>query len=61
MKLGYFTFPIHPKNKSLTAAYKEDTSCIYLIDKLGFSEAFIGEHLTDQYEELPQVYYLYLL
>lgn len=52
MQLGYFTFPVHPKNKSLAASYKEDTDCIYLIDKLGFKEAFVGEHLTDQYERI---------
>ncbi len=52
MNLGYFTFPVHPKNKPLISSYQEDTNAIYLIDKLGFEEAFIGEHLTDQFERI---------
>jgi len=52
MQLGYFSFPVHPKNKSLVKCFEEDKNAILLIDKLGFKEAFIGEHLTDQHERI---------
>jgi hypothetical protein len=52
MNLGYFTFPVHPKDKSLNTSFKEDTEAVILIDKLGFSEAFFGEHMTDEYERI---------
>ena len=52
MNLGYFTFPVHPKTKSLDAAFKEDTEAVLLIDKLGYDEAFFGEHMTDEYERI---------
>ncbi len=52
MKLGYFAFPIHPKNKNYYSCLREDQDAIILCDKLGFHEAFIGEHLTDEYERI---------
>jgi len=52
MQLGYFTFPVHPKNKSLSKCFKEDQEAILIIDKLGFKEAFFGEHLTDEHERI---------
>ena len=52
MNLGYFTFPVHPKTKSLDSAFKEDTEAVLLIDKLGYDEAFFGEHMTDEYERI---------
>ena len=52
MQLGYFSFPVHPKNKSLSRCFEEDKNAILLIDKLGFKEAFLGEHLTDEHERI---------
>ncbi len=52
MKLGYFTFPIHPKNKPYKASLDEDINAIILADKVGFNEAFVGEHVTDEYERI---------
>ena len=52
MKIGYFTFPIHPKNKSKFISYSEDQEAVILCDKLNFEEAFIGEHLTDEHERI---------
>ena len=50
MKLGYFTMPLHPPERDYTATLKEDREAILLAEKLGFCEAFIGEHVTDRAE-----------
>ena len=47
MKLGFFTMPLHPPSRNYTEVLKEDREAIILADRLGFSEAFVGEHLTD--------------
>ena len=52
MKLGYFTFPIHPSDKNYFQCLMEDRQSVILADKLGFTEAFIGEHLTDSCEKI---------
>ncbi|HZS88570.1 MAG TPA: LLM class flavin-dependent oxidoreductase [Chloroflexota bacterium] len=48
MKLGLFMMPLHPPEKPRTQCYDEDVELIVLADKLGFSEAWIGEHLSLQ-------------
>ncbi|HEV7801390.1 MAG TPA: LLM class flavin-dependent oxidoreductase, partial [Burkholderiales bacterium] len=53
MKLGYFTMPIHPPGRNYTQTLKEDREAILLADRLGFVEAFIGEHVTDVCETIP--------
>jgi len=52
MRLGYFTFPVHPKNKGFKNSLNEDSEAIILADKFGFDEAFVGEHITDEYERI---------
>jgi alkanesulfonate monooxygenase SsuD/methylene tetrahydromethanopterin reductase-like flavin-dependent oxidoreductase (luciferase family) len=52
MRLGYFTMPVHPMNRSWTETLKEDRAAIILADKLGFYDAFMGEHLTDRCENV---------
>ncbi len=53
MKLGYFTMPIHPPERNYTQTLKEDREAVLLADKLGYSDAFIGEHTTDICENIP--------
>ena len=53
MKLGYFTMPIHPAERNYTQTLKEDREAILLADRLGYVEAFIGEHVTDICETIP--------
>lgn len=53
MKLGFFTHPIHPKGRDYTETLREDRETFILADRLGYSEAFIGEHLTDEVENIP--------
>lgn len=50
MRLGYFTMPVHPMQRSWEETLEEDRQAIILADKLGFYDAFVGEHLTDACE-----------
>ena len=52
MRLGYFTMPVHPMHRQWTETLKEDREAIILADKLGFYDAFMGEHLTDACENI---------
>ncbi|HWP27511.1 MAG TPA: LLM class flavin-dependent oxidoreductase [Xanthobacteraceae bacterium] len=52
MRLGYFTMPVHPMHRNWTETLKEDREAIILADKLGFHDAFVGEHLTDKCENI---------
>jgi alkanesulfonate monooxygenase SsuD/methylene tetrahydromethanopterin reductase-like flavin-dependent oxidoreductase (luciferase family) len=52
MRLGYFTMPVHPMHRSWTETLKQDREAIILADKLGFTSAFVGEHLTDACENI---------
>jgi len=53
MKLGYFTMPLHSSERNYTQTLKEDREAIILADELGYSEAFIGEHISDICETIP--------
>ena len=53
MKLGFFTMPMHPPGRNYTQTLKEDREAVLLADKLGYCEAFIGEHITDVCETIP--------
>ena len=52
MRLGYFTMPVHPIGRDWSQTLREDRETIILADKLGFHDAFIGEHLTDACENV---------
>jgi alkanesulfonate monooxygenase SsuD/methylene tetrahydromethanopterin reductase-like flavin-dependent oxidoreductase (luciferase family) len=52
MRLGYFTMPMHPQHRSPTDTLQEDREAIILADKLGFHDAFVGEHLTEKTENI---------
>ena len=52
MRLGYFTMPVHPMHRNWAETLKEDREAIILADKLGFYDAFMGEHLTDACENI---------
>jgi alkanesulfonate monooxygenase SsuD/methylene tetrahydromethanopterin reductase-like flavin-dependent oxidoreductase (luciferase family) len=52
MRLGYFTMPMHPQHRSPTDTLQEDREAIILADKLGFHDAFVGEHLTELTENI---------
>ncbi|MGB3391285.1 MAG: LLM class flavin-dependent oxidoreductase [Pseudaminobacter sp.] len=52
MKLGFFTMPIHPVGRSLTETLNEDRELTLLADRLGFTEGYFGEHVTDAAETI---------
>mgnify|MGYP006273675531 CR=1 FL=1 len=52
MRLGYFTMPLHPLERNPTETLQEDRQAVILADKLGFYDAFVGEHLTDLAENV---------
>jgi alkanesulfonate monooxygenase SsuD/methylene tetrahydromethanopterin reductase-like flavin-dependent oxidoreductase (luciferase family) len=53
MKLGFFTMPMHPPGRDYTQTLNEDREAVLLADRLGYCEAFIGEHTTDVCETIP--------
>jgi alkanesulfonate monooxygenase SsuD/methylene tetrahydromethanopterin reductase-like flavin-dependent oxidoreductase (luciferase family) len=44
--------PMHPGHRPWGETLREDREAIVLADRLGFYDAFIGEHLTDKYENV---------
>ncbi len=52
MKLGYFSMPLHPLGRTWSETLTEDREAVILADRLGFHDAFIGEHLTDKHENI---------
>jgi alkanesulfonate monooxygenase SsuD/methylene tetrahydromethanopterin reductase-like flavin-dependent oxidoreductase (luciferase family) len=52
MKLGTFMMPLHPPGRQPWQTYAEDREAILLADKLGYSEALVGEHVTDLAENV---------
>ena len=52
MRLGYFTMPMHPAHRPSALTLQEDRESIILADKLGFYDAFVGEHLTEKSENV---------
>ena len=52
MDLGFFTMPIHPLDKDWRQCLREDREAFLLAEDLGFTEAYCGEHVTDQSENI---------
>ncbi|MCX5988241.1 MAG: LLM class flavin-dependent oxidoreductase [Chloroflexi bacterium] len=53
MRLGYFNMPLHPPGTDLAVSLAGDLEQIETLDALGFSEAWIGEHFTSEWENIP--------
>ena len=52
MRLGLFMMPMHPAERDPAQTLEEDRESILLADRLGFHDAFVGEHLTDRCENI---------
>ena len=52
MRLGFFTMPMHPAHREPAITLQEDREAILLADRLGYYDAFVGEHLTDRCENI---------
>ena len=53
MKLGFFIMPVHPLDRPYVQTLREDREAFILADRLGYSEGYCGEHLTDLAENIP--------
>ncbi len=55
---GMFIMPFHPPEKSLAQCLDEDLELIVRAEELGFSEFWIGEHHTMNYEPIvvPEIF-----
>ncbi len=52
LKLGFFIQPVHPPARRYADVLREDREAVVLADRLGYREAFIGEHLADSAETI---------
>lgn len=52
MELGYFAMPLHHPSRDWWTVLQEDREAVILADKLGYSEAWIGEHITTTSEPI---------
>lgn len=52
LKLGFFIQPVHPPVRAYADTLREDRDAVVLADRLGYREAFIGEHLVDAAETI---------
>ncbi len=53
LKLGLFSMPVHMPSRNLADALSEDRELVILADRLGFTEAWMGEHFTSTGEPIP--------
>jgi alkanesulfonate monooxygenase SsuD/methylene tetrahydromethanopterin reductase-like flavin-dependent oxidoreductase (luciferase family) len=52
LKLGFFIQPVHPPARAYSEVLREDREAVVMADRLGYREAFIGEHLVDAAETI---------
>jgi|DewCreStandDraft_5_1066085.scaffolds.fasta_scaffold00263_49 alkanesulfonate monooxygenase SsuD/methylene tetrahydromethanopterin reductase-like flavin-dependent oxidoreductase (luciferase family) len=53
MRYGLFLMPLHPPERPVADAYEYDLRTLQAADALGFDEAWIGEHFTSVWENIP--------
>jgi alkanesulfonate monooxygenase SsuD/methylene tetrahydromethanopterin reductase-like flavin-dependent oxidoreductase (luciferase family) len=53
MDLGMFLMPTHPPERDLRAGHEWDLEVLRVGDRLGYTEAWIGEHFTSPWEPNP--------
>ena len=53
MNFGIFMMPLHPPRRSIPEGYDRDIKLLVQADGLGFTEAWIGEHITEHWETAP--------
>jgi alkanesulfonate monooxygenase SsuD/methylene tetrahydromethanopterin reductase-like flavin-dependent oxidoreductase (luciferase family) len=52
VKLGLFTMPFHHPARDYATILEEDQEAIVLADRLGFTEAYVGEHFSSWSERI---------
>ena len=50
LRFGMFTAPFHPVPQNPTLALERDLELIQYLDRLGFDEAWVGEHHSGGFE-----------
>ena len=53
MEVGFFTMPLHPPGSDYTKTLDDDLEQLVILDELGYKEAWIGEHFTSVWENIP--------
>jgi len=53
MEVGFFTMPLHPPGSNITQTLEDDLQQLVTLDKMGYKEAWIGEHFTTVWENIP--------
>ena len=53
MDFGLFMMPLHPPRRSFADSYDRDIELLVQADRLGYHEAWIGEHITEMWENAP--------
>ena len=53
MKAGALLMPSHPPERSISEGHSNDLEELVRLDRLGFDEAWIGEHFTAAWEPCP--------
>jgi limonene 1,2-monooxygenase len=53
MRCGYFTMPLHPPGSNPSQTMADDLDQLVALERLGFEEAWIGEHFTSVWENIP--------
>jgi alkanesulfonate monooxygenase SsuD/methylene tetrahydromethanopterin reductase-like flavin-dependent oxidoreductase (luciferase family) len=53
MRYGYFMMPMHLPGSNLGTTLQTDLAQVQRLDELGFDEAWIGEHFTAEWENIP--------
>ena len=53
MQVGYFTMPLHPPGSDPAVTMEADLVQMETLDRLGYREAWIGEHFTTVWENIP--------
>jgi len=53
MRLGLFSMPCHPPHRKHVETFDEDLEMLVLADELGYHEAWLGEHYTSTWENIP--------
>jgi alkanesulfonate monooxygenase SsuD/methylene tetrahydromethanopterin reductase-like flavin-dependent oxidoreductase (luciferase family) len=53
MRCGYFTMPLHPPGSNPSRTIADDLEQLVALERLGFEEAWIGEHFTSIWENIP--------
>jgi alkanesulfonate monooxygenase SsuD/methylene tetrahydromethanopterin reductase-like flavin-dependent oxidoreductase (luciferase family) len=53
MRVGYFTMPLHPPGADPGRTMAADLEQLVFLDQLGYEEAWVGEHITAEWENIP--------